>query len=40
VGCSAGVNLQVDRVGITYSTGQFLGAAPPSTPPLAAVNGH
>ncbi len=25
VGCSAGLNLNVDRVGITYSNGQFLG---------------
>jgi hypothetical protein len=25
VGCSAGLNLTIDRVGITYSNGQFLG---------------
>ncbi len=30
VGCSAGLNLNVDRVGITYSTGQTLGD--PSSP--------
>jgi hypothetical protein len=30
VGCSAGLNLQVDRVGITYSNGQSLGD--PSSP--------
>jgi hypothetical protein len=30
VGCSAGLNLNVDRVGITYSTGQSLGD--PSSP--------
>lgn len=30
VGCSAGLNLNVDRVGITYSNGQSLGA--PSSP--------
>ena len=30
VGCSAGLNLSVDRVGITYSNGQSLGA--PSSP--------
>jgi hypothetical protein len=30
VGCSAGLNLHVDRVGITYSTGQSLGD--PSSP--------
>lgn len=35
VGCSAGLNLNVDRVGITYSNGQSLGD--PSSPGAASV---
>ncbi len=40
VGCAAGINLQVDRVGITYSTGQFLGDPTSPVQLTAALRGH
>ncbi len=40
VGCSVGVNLQVDRVGITYSTGQFLGDPASPVQLTADLRGH
>lgn len=39
VGCSAGLNLQVDRVGITYSTGEILGDAGAPLPLTCALSG-
>lgn len=40
VGCSAGFNLNVDRVGITYSNGQSLGDSSSLVQMSAAIVGH
>ncbi len=40
VGCSAGLNLQVDRVGITYSDGQSLGDPSSAVQLSASIVGH